>query len=177
MGEYVGQGTVGAYVPLTLPVVGKLPAPPRPPEAHSVVVGENVGHHVGIFSPSFVPPGVGEGIPPLPIGADVVVVGGGRGGKNGSSTGGNVGSNSVDGTGGGVFANIGLVVPPPGTSEVGGGDNPGGGGISPNKHSVPCIPKLDLMVTTLHVLEKSRRMVYVVGEQLHILLVDVDDCS
>ena len=110
MGEYVGQGTVGAYVPLTLPVVGKLPAPPGPPEAHSVVVGENVGHHVGIFSPSFVPPPgvvVGEGTP-LPIGADVVV-GGGRGGKNGSSTGGNVGSNS-DGTGGGVFANIGLVV-------------------------------------------------------------------
>ena len=118
---------------------------------------------------------MGEGIP-LPIGADVVV--GGRGGKNGSSTGGNVGSTSVDGTGGGVFANIGLVVPPPGTSEVGGGDNPGGGGISPNRHSVPCIPKLDLIVSVLHVLEKSRRMVYVVGEQLHILLVDVDDdCS
>ena len=177
MGEYVGHGTVGEYVP----PVGKAPAPPRPPEAHSVVVGENVGHHVGIFSPSFVPPGVGEGIPPLPIGADVVVGGGGRGGKNGSSTGGNVGSNSVDGTGGGVFANIGLVVPippPAGTSgdEVG-GDNPGGGGISPNRHSVPCIPKLDLIVSVLHVLEKSRRMVYVVGEQLHILLVDVDDCS
>ena len=105
MGEYVGHGTVGAYVP----PVGKLPVPPGPPEAHSVVVGENVGHHVGIFSPSFVPPGVGEGIPP-PNGADVVVVVGGRGGKNGSSTGGNVGSTSLDGTGGGVFANIGLVV-------------------------------------------------------------------
>ena len=126
---------------------------------------------------------MGEGIP-LPIdGADVVVGGGGRGGKNGSSTGGNVlGSTSLDGTGGGVFANIGLVVPIPplgtsGDEEVVGGDNPGGGGISPNRHSVPCIPKLDLMVSVLHVLEKSRRMVYVVGEQLHILLVDVDDCS